>query len=134
MSHRHADEETPAAPSQNNEIGTRRQPSHAHLNLKPAHVIDQIKTKVKRKRPSSKLVSDAITVTVDDSSNENNEMPFRSSDKHNRLNLPTVSLTKARSQPNIALEASSAEDANAQLGSKSTDEQCTLPFTAVRSF
>ncbi|CAF0794972.1 unnamed protein product [Adineta steineri] len=102
MSHIHDDEENPMTVSFSNDNGIHRHRSHTFSNLKPANVLDHIKTKVKRKHNPTKSLLDTPVITVHYDRNENNNTKQTQEDGHNQLNPPSISLTKAQSQPTIS--------------------------------
>ncbi|UJR14583.1 hypothetical protein I4U23_001578 [Adineta vaga] len=123
MPNRHADEDIQITTTQNSDSGIRRYNSHSHLN--PTNMLDHIKTKVRRKCTSNKNPSDAITITVDDTSIESNTNSIDSkiNEEQNFLKPPNTGLTKARSQPNISLEILTDDDFNTRDEDKNNNKK-----------
>jgi hypothetical protein len=98
MSHHHNDEDIQMPGMLNVDNTTRRRHSHTHIHLKPADVINHIKSKVKRKRHSNQNLTEIPAFAIDNPTNGNTK---RISQEQNELKPPPT-LTATRSHPNIS--------------------------------
>jgi hypothetical protein len=123
MSHHHNDEDLQMPGITNVDSNTRRRHSHTHLHIKPSDVINHIRSKVKRKRPSSNYLTEVPDFAVDNSSSgrTNSDKTKRSSQERNELKpIPTLSVT--RSHPNISSQVTTEQYLNVNDDKKTNDD------------
>ena len=129
MSHYHSDEaiQIQMPGMLNVDSNTGRRHSHTHLHLKPSDVINHIKSKVKRKRPSSNYLTELPDFAIDTSSSghTNSNRTERLSQKLTEPK-PKVPLTATRSHPDISSQVTTEQYFNVNHDKKTNDDDSMI--------